>query len=69
MSTFRERPRRNPTHPERICWGCSLYCPAGNMRCGADTTRAAHPYELFGDDWQAADGMMRPELPDGSVVE
>lgn len=40
-----------PKHPERICWGCDRYCPAGELRCGSGFIRAAHPIELFGDDW------------------
>jgi hypothetical protein len=40
-----------PAHPERICWGCGLYCPADDMGCGNGTIRTAHPCELFGDDW------------------
>lgn len=40
-----------PKHPERICWGCDLYCPADDMRCGNGTIRAPHPVELFGEDW------------------
>ncbi|HEY2432437.1 MAG TPA: DUF3079 domain-containing protein [Vicinamibacterales bacterium] len=42
-----ERPRK----PERICWGCSKYCPADDLACGNGTIRAPHPCELFGDDW------------------
>jgi hypothetical protein len=41
----------HPSHPERICWGCDKLCPADDMRCGNGTVRAAHPVELFGDDW------------------
>ena len=40
-----------PRHPERICWGCSRYCPVDDMVCGNGTIRAPHPIELFGDDW------------------
>lgn len=40
-----------PAHPERICWGCEHYCPAGDMRCGNGTERAQHPIELWGEDW------------------
>jgi hypothetical protein len=40
-----------PRNPERVCWGCDLYCPADDMRCGNGTIRAPHPIELFGDDW------------------
>ena len=40
-----------PAHPERICWGCDKYCPAGAMACGNGYDRTPHPAELFGDDW------------------
>lgn len=40
-----------PQHPERICWGCDLYCAAHDMRCGNGSDRTPHPAELFGDDW------------------
>jgi len=23
-----------PSHPERVCWGCDRYCPATSMACG-----------------------------------
>jgi hypothetical protein len=39
-----------PAHPERICWGCDRYCGADDLGC-AGTVRAAHPCELFGEDW------------------
>ncbi|HPF24711.1 MAG TPA: DUF3079 domain-containing protein [Hyphomonas sp.] len=39
-----------PKHPERICWGCDKYCPAGDLRCGGHL-RTPHPIELFGEDW------------------
>ena len=42
-----------PKHPDRVCWGCDRYCPADDMYCGNGTIRAAHPIELFGDDWLA----------------
>jgi hypothetical protein len=41
----------NPSHPERICWGCDKYCPADDLACGNGTDRVQHPAELFGDDW------------------
>ncbi len=41
----------HPKHPERICWGCDLYCPADDLRCGNGTIRTQHPIELFGEDW------------------
>lgn len=40
-----------PQHPERVCWGCDLYCPAKDMRCGNGSDRTPHPVELFGEDW------------------
>ena len=43
-----------PRHPERICWGCSRYCPAEDMVCGNGTIRCPHPIELFGEDWLTA---------------
>ena len=42
-----------PAHPERVCWGCDLYCPAHDMRCGNGSDRTPHPAELFGPEWQA----------------
>ena len=42
-----------PAHPERVCWGCDLYCPAQDLRCGNGTVRTPHPVELFGEDWAA----------------
>jgi hypothetical protein len=41
----------HPAHPERTCWGCDLYCPALDLRCGNGTERTMHPCELLGDDW------------------
>jgi hypothetical protein len=41
-----------PAHPERVCWGCDLYCPAKEMRCGNGSDRTQHPAELFGEDWE-----------------
>lgn len=41
----------NPSHPERICWGCDLYCPAKSLTCGNGASRTMHPVELFGEDW------------------
>ncbi|MBQ0936292.1 DUF3079 domain-containing protein [Ideonella paludis] len=40
-----------PPHPERLCWGCDLYCPAGQLRCGNGSERTQHPIESFGPDW------------------
>ena len=41
----------NPPHPERNCWGCDKYCPAGSLVCGNGSERTQHPAELFGEDW------------------
>ena len=41
----------HPKYPERVCWGCDLYCPADDLRCGNGTIRTQHPVELFGEDW------------------
>lgn len=43
----------HPKHPERLCWGCDLLCPANSLRCGNGTERTQHPSELFGPDWLA----------------
>jgi dihydrolipoamide dehydrogenase len=42
----------NPAHPERVCWGCDLFCAAKDMRCGNGSDRTMHPVELFGEGWQ-----------------
>ena len=52
QSTMTKEKLLNPTHPERICWGCDRYCPAHDLVCGNGTIRTPHPRELFGDDWQ-----------------
>ncbi|WP_285261385.1 DUF3079 domain-containing protein [Halopseudomonas bauzanensis] len=41
----------NPSHPERICWGCDRYCPADSLACGNGADRTMHPSETLGDDW------------------
>ena len=41
----------HPKHPERICWGCDRYCPAGSLACGNGSDRTMHPAEMLGDDW------------------
>lgn len=41
------RPRR----PERFCWGCDRLCRGDDLRCGNGKIRAAHPFELFGEEW------------------
>ena len=40
-----------PAHPERVCWGCDLYCPADDLRCGNGSDRTQHPVELMGPEW------------------
>lgn len=50
----------HPKHPERVCWGCDLYCPANDMRCGNGTIRTQHPSELFGPDWLESNGSNTP---------
>ncbi len=40
-----------PAQPQRVCWGCDLYCPSESMRCGNGSVRTPHPSELFGEDW------------------
>jgi hypothetical protein len=42
----------NPSHPERICWGCDQYCGADALRCGNGTDRTQHPIASFGSGWQ-----------------
>jgi hypothetical protein len=49
---IRRIPER-PAHPERICWGCDLYCAANDMRCGNGKERTQHPIETYGPDWKA----------------
>ncbi|MGE3850631.1 MAG: DUF3079 domain-containing protein [Planctomycetota bacterium] len=51
MARPKPRPALRPRHPERICWGCDRYCPAGDLACGNGTIRTPHPIELFGEDW------------------
>lgn len=41
----------HPPHPERICWGCDRYCPAGALDCGNGSDRTMHPAEMLGEDW------------------
>jgi hypothetical protein len=45
-----KRAALQPTHLERVCWGCNKYCPADDLACGNGTIRTTHPVEL-GDDW------------------
>lgn len=58
--------RAVPQHPERVCWGCDLRCPAGDLKCGEDTPRSQHPSEVFGDDWVE---WSRRHAPDGIRVD
>jgi len=51
MNPLAAQPRL-PRHPERICWGCPKFCPANDMACGNEISRAVHPVEIFGDDWK-----------------
>jgi hypothetical protein len=55
----------HPKHPERICWGCALHCPAHDLCCGNGSVRAQHPVELFGEDW--LDSLQEPESADDSA--
>lgn len=41
-----------PAHPERVCWGCDLYCPVDDLRCGNGAERTQHPIELYGEGWE-----------------
>ncbi len=41
----------NPSHPERLCWGCDRYCPTQSLACGNGADRTPHPAELFGEHW------------------
>ena len=52
-----------PLHPERVCWGCDLYCPATDMRCGNGSDRTPHPSELFGPDWDQWGEAGEPPAP------
>jgi Protein of unknown function (DUF3079) len=54
-----------PAHPERICWGCELYCAADDLRCGNGKERTQHPIETLGPDWMEFAGS--PEEEPGSA--
>jgi len=41
-----------PAHPERNCWGCDMFCAAGDMRCGNGSVRTEHPVEQLGPGWR-----------------
>lgn len=49
---FRKRFPIAPARPDRTCWGCDKYCPAGAMACGNGSDRTQHPIELFGPGWE-----------------
>lgn len=55
-----------PAHPERLCWGCDLYCPATDLRCGNGSDRTPHPSELWGEDWDMPLPTTVPASPPGS---
>jgi hypothetical protein len=60
----------NPTHPERICWGCDRYCPVDSMACGNGSVATPHPSELFGEDWESWGTNPQPSgSPDAPPVE
>ena len=48
MSRTSARIPLQPSHPERVCWGCDKYCPADDLSCGNGTIRTMHPIELLG---------------------
>ena len=53
MATQKKKFPIVPANPERICWGCDLYCAADAMRCGNGSDRTQHPFELWGPDWKS----------------
>lgn len=53
----------NPSYPERICWGCDLYCPVKALACGNGSERTQHPAELFGEDWERQHQQNQALLP------
>lgn len=59
----------NPPHPERICWGCDLYCPATSLACGNGADRTMHPVETFGEDWYRFGDLGFTPGPDARNVE
>lgn len=60
----------HPANPERICWGCDLYCAADSMKCGSDSERTPHPFELFGENWHdwGQDFAPEPDEPSKPAV-
>ncbi|WJD62952.1 DUF3079 domain-containing protein [Pseudomonas kurunegalensis] len=59
----------NPSHPERICWGCDLYCSAKSLACGNGADRTMHPVELFGEDWDRFEGGLEKPTDQGREAE
>jgi hypothetical protein len=57
-----------PVHPERVCWGCDLYCPADDLACGNGTIRTLHPIELFGEDWLEWSTHEKPRRVSGGTI-
>ena len=57
-----------PAHPERICWGCDLYCPADDLRCGNGSDRTQHPVELMGPEWFTEPGFADLAAPAKDVA-
>ncbi|WIT14151.1 DUF3079 domain-containing protein [Paucibacter sediminis] len=57
----------HPKNPERICWGCDRYCPAGDMACGNGSDRTQHPVELLGEDWAEWSPLDHPAEPDDAA--
>jgi hypothetical protein len=57
----------HPEHPERVCWGCDKYCPAGDLACGNGTIRTPHPCELFGNEWLEDEERPRSCSPKNTV--
>ncbi len=58
----------NPSHPERICWGCDQYCPAKALACGNGADRTMHPVELFGEDWDSFDNCLEQPIAGSKVM-
>ena len=59
----------NPPHPERLCWGCDLYCPSGALACGNGAERTMHPVETFGDDWYSFGDLASSPEPGAKHLE
>jgi len=59
----------HPSHPERICWGCDLYCPVKALACGNGSDRTMHPVELFGEDWDRFEDRLDKPIDEVSGVQ